>query len=85
VDQFPSDRVLDYAIVYGNDIDSLTIQTYVVANGSKMTTLSLIATLVDTMAAFCRLKSAFELHTIPYFKGLFLPSILLILIICCCH
>jgi hypothetical protein len=37
-----------------------------------MTSLSLIATLVDAMAAFCRLKSAFELHTIPYFKGQFL-------------
>lgn len=69
VNYLSTESVLDYAVVYGNDIESLTIQTLIHVRDSKLTSVALISILVDAMAAFCRLKSSTSLHTIPYFNG----------------
>ena len=69
VNYLSTESVLDYALVYGNDIESLTIQTLIQVRESKLSSVALISILVDAMAAFCRLKSSASLHTIPFFNG----------------
>lgn len=64
-----TESVLDYALVYGDDIDALSIQSFIKVSESKLTSVALTTILVDTMAAFCRLKSATSLYNVPFFKG----------------
>jgi hypothetical protein len=64
-----TESVLDYALVYGDDIDTLSIQTFIKVSELKVTNVALISILVDAMAAFCRLRSATSLYSVPFFKG----------------
>ena len=61
---------IDYVIVHGNDINALVVQTF--AKPVKSTLAGIenrLNDLIDAMAAFCRLKSASELHKITTFKS----------------
>ena len=64
-----TESVLDYALVYGDDIDALSIQTFIKVSESKLTNVALTSVLVDAMAAFCRLRSAANLYSVSFFKG----------------
>ena len=68
------EQIIDYCLLYGDDIDSLRVQTFISASKSKMNSAALISVLVDAMAAFCRLRSPSDLYSIDYFKGTLNPQ-----------
>jgi hypothetical protein len=70
INHLPTELVVDYCLLHGDDIDTLTMQTFVGTSKSKMNNAALISILVDAMAAFCRLRSPSDLYSIDSFKGL---------------
>lgn len=69
VDDLPHDDVVDYALVHGNDVSDLTVQTLVRVSTSKAENNLTIKKLLDVAAEFCRLSSASELASVPFISG----------------
>ena len=46
------EEIMDYAMISGDDIDELTIQTFINFNYQKFTAMRLVTILCDTMSCF---------------------------------
>ena len=68
-DYLDDENVIDYLIVYGDEINSLIVQSFAKPAKSKSGISNQTAVLIDAMAAFCRLKSAGDLHKVTTFRS----------------
>jgi hypothetical protein len=69
VDYLDDENLIDYLIVYGDEINSLIVQSYAKPAKSKSGISNQTYVLIDAMAAFCRLKSAGDLHKVTTFRS----------------
>jgi UDP-2,3-diacylglucosamine pyrophosphatase LpxH len=69
VDYLDDDDVVDFVVVHGDDIDSLVVHSYAKPAKTASGLEAQIKTLLDAMAAFCRLKSAADLRKVSAFKS----------------
>ena len=69
-----SDTILDYLIVYGNDINSLIVQTFAKPAKTRSGISVQLPKLMDAMAAFSKVEAATDLFKIRSFKSNILIS-----------
>ena len=69
VNYLESDTILDYLIVYGNDINSLIVQTFAKPVKTRSGISVQLPKLMDAMAAFSKVEAATDLFKIRSFKS----------------
>jgi len=62
------DDIIDYSLVYGSEIDHLSVQTFFEVGKFKLAKVALTAIFFDLMSAFCKLSSPSNITSISYFK-----------------
>ena len=69
------EEIMDYAMISGDDIDELTIQTFINFNYQKFTAMRLVTILCDTMSCFLGLGNTTPLTECQILVGEFQISI----------
>lgn len=62
------DEIVDYALIYGPEIDHLIVQTFFEVGKLKLAKVALTAIFFDLMAAFCKLPSPSNITTVTFFR-----------------
>lgn len=63
------DEIVDYALIFGDNINDLKVQTFLEVENLKLAQVALTVIFYDLMAAFCKFSSASKVVNVPEYQS----------------